>query len=97
VRKLSDQASIFVMHHMQMLESTGLVQYAKLPPAAMTASQDLAATGAAHADAGAAPPISSALLWLLIAGITGIAALAAVRITRGRRPAIDPRTGPLRS
>src|SRR3954470_19189088 len=55
VRKLAEQASIFVMHHMQMLESTGLVRYAMLPPAAMTADQDLAAAGTAHA--GGAPPI----------------------------------------
>jgi len=95
VRKLSDQASIFVMHHMQMLESTGLVRYAMLPPAAMTADQDLAAAGTAHA--GGAPPISSTLLWLLAAGITGIAGIAAVRIMRGRRTAIDPRAGAVRS
>ena len=44
VRNLAAQASIFVMHHMQMLESTGLVQYAKLPPAAMSAEQDLYAS-----------------------------------------------------
>jgi hypothetical protein len=95
VRKLSDQASIFVMHHMQMLESTGLVQYAKLPPAAMTADQDLAAAGTAHADAGGSLPISASVLWLLVAGITGIAGIAAVRIMRNRRPVIDPRGGAL--
>jgi len=97
VRKLADQASIFVMHHMQMLESTGLVLYARLPPAAMTADQDLAATDTAHADPGAAPPISSTLPWLLAAGITGIAGIAVIRFMRGRRPAIDQRAGALRS
>jgi predicted outer membrane protein len=97
VRKLAGQASIFVMHHMQMLESTGLVQYAKLPPAAMSPGQDLSASGTAQVDAGAVPPASPALLWLLAAGITGIAGIAAVRIVRRRRPAIDPRAGALRS
>jgi predicted outer membrane protein len=96
VRALAGQASIFVMHHMQMLESTGLVQYARLPPAAMSPDQELAAAGTAHADAGATPPISVTLLGLLAAGIVGFAAIATVRMLR-RRPAIDPRTGALRS
>jgi predicted outer membrane protein len=84
VRKLADQASIFVMHHMQMLESTGLVQYAKLPPAAMSPGQDL--YGERTAQAGAAA-ISPALLWLLVAGLAGIAGIATVGIIRRGRPA----------
>ena len=91
VRKLAAQASIFVMHHMQMLESTGLVQYAMLPPAAMAREQDLAAAGTARP--GAAPPLSPAVLWLLVAGIAGIAALGTVRMIARRRPATDPPAG----
>jgi predicted outer membrane protein len=91
VRKLADQASIFVMHHMQMLESTGLVQYAKLPPAAMSPGQDLSATGTTHADA--APAISPTLLWLIVAAVAGIAAVAAVHVVSRRRPAVKPRAG----
>jgi len=87
VRKLADQASIFVMHHMQMLESTGLVQYAKLPPAAMSPGQDLYASGTTQADAGSAAAISPTLLWLLVAGLAGIAGIATVRIIRRGRPA----------
>jgi predicted outer membrane protein len=84
VRKLADQASIFVMHHMQMLESTGLVQYAKLPPAAMSPGQDLYGDRTARAGAAA---ISPALLWLLVAGLAGIAGIATVGIIRRGRPA----------
>jgi hypothetical protein len=40
VRQLADQANIFVMNHMKLLESTGLVQYQKLAPAALPAAQD---------------------------------------------------------
>jgi predicted outer membrane protein len=94
VRDLADQATIFVMHHMQMLESTGLVQYQRLPPAAMPPAQDLSAVGMAEANAGLAPPVSPTMLWLLAAGMAGIAAIAAVRIFRGRRP--DPRAAALR-
>jgi hypothetical protein len=96
VRNLAAQASIFVMHHMQMLESTGLVQYANLPPAAMSAEQDLYAQGTAQAEPGAAPPVSPTLLWLLIAGLTGVVGIAAIRIMRRGRPAHDPPTGALR-
>ncbi|WP_051808418.1 DUF4142 domain-containing protein [Actinoplanes subtropicus] len=92
VRKLAAQASIFVMHHMQMLESTGLVQYAKLPPAAMSADQELFTAGTAHVNPGAGPSISSTLLWFLGAGVVGIAGIAAVRTMRGRRPGIEART-----
>jgi hypothetical protein len=96
VRKLAAQASIFVMHHMQMLESTGLVQYAKLPPAAMSAEQDLYAQGTAQAEPGAAPPVSPTVLWLLAAGLTGVIGIATVRTRRRGRPALDPRTSPSR-
>jgi predicted outer membrane protein len=96
VRKLAGQASIFVMHHMQMLESTGLVQYAKLPPAAMSAEQDLYSSSTAQASVGAGPPISATLLWLLAGGVTGIVLIAAVRIMRRGRPMLDPRPGAVR-
>jgi predicted outer membrane protein len=96
VRTLAGQASIFVMHHMQMLESTGLVQYANLPPAAMSAEQDLYARGTALAEPGAAPPVSPTVLWLLAAGLIGVVGIAAVTKTRRGRPALDPPTGALR-
>jgi predicted outer membrane protein len=87
IRELADQATIFVMHHMQMLESTGLVQYAKLPPAAIPPAQDLSAMGMAQADAGINPPLPPAILWLLIIGAAGIGGLASLRLLRGRRTA----------
>ena len=93
VRQLAAQASIFVMHHMQMLESTGLVQYAQLPPAAMSAEQDLYASGPAQASVGTGQPISSTLLWLLAGGVTGIGGIAAIRAMRRGRSVPDPRTG----
>jgi predicted outer membrane protein len=96
IRKLAGQASIFVMHHMQMLESTGLVQYAKLPPAAMSTGQELYGDGTAQAGVGAGSPISPTLLWLLAAGVAGIAGIAAVRVVRRGRPTLDLRAGAVR-
>jgi predicted outer membrane protein len=90
VRTLAAQASIFVMHHMQMLESTGLVQYAQLPPAAMSANQDLYENGNAEARVGAGPPLSPTVLWLLAGGLAGLIGIAAVRGLRRGGPALDP-------
>jgi len=92
VRTLAGQASIFVMHHMQMLESTGLVQYAKLPPAAMSPDQEPAAAAEAHADPGAAPPASTVLAWLL----AGSAVVVTVWLVR-RRSTAGARAGALGS
>lgn len=96
VRKLAAQASIFVMHHMQMLESTGLVQYTKLPPAAMSAQQNLYANSTAEAVAGPGRPLSPTLPWLLAGGATGLIVIAAVRAVRRGRPALDPRADAVR-
>jgi predicted outer membrane protein len=48
IRQLADQANVSVMHYMQTLESTGLVQYPKLAPAAIPPAQDLSAMGMAR-------------------------------------------------
>jgi predicted outer membrane protein len=96
IRHLADQANVSVMHYMQILESTGLVQYQKLAPAAIPPAQDLSAMGMARADAGISPPISPRVLWLLAIAAATIAAIAAVRIRRGRRADADPRMAPRR-
>jgi len=85
IRKLCDQTTIFVMNHMKLLESTGLVQYEKLPPAAMPPAQDLSSLGMAQANAGVAPPVNPVVLWGLFIGMAGIACLASFRVLRGRR------------
>jgi hypothetical protein len=92
IRQLADRANVSVMGYMQTLEGTGLVQYAKLAPAAIPPAQDLSALGMAQADAGISPPVSRGLLWLLTIGAAGIGAIAAMRIRHGRRSAADPRT-----
>jgi predicted outer membrane protein len=84
IRKLADQANTFVSNHMKMLESTGLVQYGRLPPAAMPPAEDLSAMGLASANAGINPPVSPMVLWMLLIGTLGIAAIASFRLMRGR-------------
>lgn len=85
VRQLADQANIFVMNHMKMLESTGLVRYEKLPPAAMPPAQDLSTMGLAEANAGNSPPLNPALLWALLVAAVALAGFTLLRLTRNRR------------
>jgi hypothetical protein len=87
VRKLADQANQFVMNHMQMLESTGLVRYGELPPAALP-QQDIAASGslrqAAQARALGGSGFSPTVVWVvLIAAVVSGTALS-YRVFRPR-------------
>jgi hypothetical protein len=76
VLKLADQANTFVMNHMTTLESTGLVRYQKLPPAAMPAVQDTSQL----AISGNLSSVNPAIIWTVL--------LAAVTVNRlFRRPA----------
>ncbi|GAA0549872.1 hypothetical protein GCM10010172_34950 [Paractinoplanes ferrugineus] len=84
VRELADQANVFVMHHMQMLETTGLVQYEKLPPAAMPPAQDLSAMGIAVANTGVTPPVSPIVLWIVLAAAIAAVGTVGVRMMRAR-------------
>jgi predicted outer membrane protein len=84
IRKLADQANIFVMNHMKLLESTGLVQYQKLAPAALPAAQDTSQLAIARANAGTAPPLSPAVLWAVLLGTLGLAAVVSTRLLRQR-------------
>ncbi|XVV10107.1 DUF4142 domain-containing protein [Actinoplanes sp. CA-131856] len=85
VRGLADRANIFVMNHMKMLESTGLVQYEKLPPAAMPPAEDVSGLGIAAANAGVSGPVSGTVLWTLLAGAVGLAGLTVFRLLRARQ------------
>jgi predicted outer membrane protein len=76
VRKLAQDANGFVLTHMTLLESTGLVRYGDLPPAALPANQpkvdSLQETALAKAAAGSG--FSPTVIWVLVlvAGVLGI-------------------------
>jgi predicted outer membrane protein len=90
VRKLAEDSNLFVMNHMTMLESTGLVKYQELPPAALPPAEDLSALGIAQANVGAAPA-SPALLWTVVVAAIGLGAVATIRLTRRSRQPEPPR------
>ncbi|WP_239163512.1 DUF4142 domain-containing protein [Paractinoplanes rishiriensis] len=82
IRKLADDANRFVLNHMKLLESTGLVEYGRLPPAAMPPAEDLSAMGLASANAGNGPPVSPLVLWSLLIGTLALGGLATFRLMR---------------
>jgi hypothetical protein len=77
VRKLAQSANAFVLTHLTLLESTGLVQYQELPKAAAPATGPIAAAEKRSAAGGLATPV----IWMILATslITG-----AVFTTLGR-------------
>jgi hypothetical protein len=79
VRKLAQSANAFVLTHLTLLESTGLVQYQELPKAAAPATGPIAAAEKRSAAGGLATPV----IWMILATslITG-----AVFTTRMIRP-----------
>jgi predicted outer membrane protein len=87
VRKLAEVSTTVVMGHMQMLESTGLVRYGELAPAALP-EQDLAAGGsllqAAQGRAIGGSGFSPIVVWVvLIAAVVSGTALT-FRVFRPR-------------
>lgn len=75
VRKLAEQANTFVNDHMTMLESTGLVRWQQLPPAALPPAQSdsLVAAAAANVGSGGGVPVSTTVVWavFMLALVTG--------------------------
>ncbi|MEH0846305.1 DUF4142 domain-containing protein [Micromonospora sp. CPCC 205711] len=83
VRKLADQANKFVNDHMAMLESTGLVRWQQLPPAAMPPAQSDSLIAAARAGAtGPAPAVSTTVVWAVFLLALGTGGIATYRILR---------------
>ncbi|WP_199516666.1 DUF4142 domain-containing protein [Nucisporomicrobium flavum] len=80
VRKLADDANTFVMNHMKMLESTGLVRYEMLAPAALPAAQDTSSLAMARANAGINPPLSTGVLWAVLAAMAALALFTGARL-----------------
>lgn len=76
VRQLAQDSNRFVLTHMTLLESTGLVRYAELPPAALPADQPKVDSlqEAALARTAAGSGFNPMVIWVvvLVAGVLGI-------------------------
>ncbi|MEV0876498.1 DUF4142 domain-containing protein [Micromonospora echinofusca] len=82
IRQLADDANRFVLHHMQMLESTGLVRWPELPPAALPAPGEDGLLAAASANSGPPIGVSSTVVWLVFLAALGTGGVATYRILR---------------
>ncbi|WKU02426.1 DUF4142 domain-containing protein [Micromonospora sp. HUAS LYJ1] len=84
VRKLADEANKFVNDHMAMLESTGLVRWQQMPPAAIPAAQNDSLVAAAQAGANSGPSVgvSTTVVWAVFLLALGAGGYATWRITR---------------
>ena len=84
VRALADETTIFVMNHMKMLESTGLVKYTELPPAAVPPPSDT--SGLALASANTLPGVgfNPIIRWGVLATAQAPVAVTGLRLRRSR-------------
>ncbi|GAA4707355.1 DUF4142 domain-containing protein [Phytohabitans rumicis] len=86
VRKLAQDSNGFVMNHMTLLESTGLVRYAELPPAALPGDQPKidSLQEAALARTAAGSGFSPTAIWLVVLVALLFGAVATYRLVRPR-------------
>lgn len=68
VRQVAQEANKFVLNHLTLLESTGLVRYAELPPAALPADQPKVDSlqEAALARTAAGSGFNAAAVWIIV-------------------------------
>jgi predicted outer membrane protein len=86
VRQLAEDANRFVMTHMTLLESTGLVRYQDLPPAALPAPpQSGSFLAAAQANPVPGNDLSPVVIWVLLLAALAVGIAATFRVLRPRR------------
>lgn len=83
VRKLAEQANGFVMNHMTLLESTGLVRYSELPPVVVPVPQDNSLAAAAKANAEFGTGLNTTVIWAVLLGALALGGMATIRVFRG--------------
>ncbi|MEV6516892.1 DUF4142 domain-containing protein [Micromonospora chalcea] len=84
VRRLAEDANKFVNDHMTMLESTGLVRWQQLPPAALPPAQSdsLVAAAQANVGSGGGLQVGTGLVWAVFLIALGTGGYATWRLTR---------------
>jgi predicted outer membrane protein len=84
VRTLAEQANGFVQTHMTLLESTGLVRYAELPPVVVPAPQDQSLAANAKANAEFGTGLNTTVIWAVLLGALALGGVATVQVFRGK-------------
>lgn len=84
VRQLAQDANDFVMTHMSLLESTGLVRYNALPPAALPDPPDESVLAAARSNAVPGSALNGSMIWVVLLAALAVGAVATFRVFRVR-------------
>ncbi|MFI7021598.1 DUF4142 domain-containing protein [Micromonospora sp. NPDC049900] len=84
IRDLANATNKYVSDHMLMLESTGLVRYAELPPAVLPAPGEDGLIAAAQANSAPAMGISNTLIWAIFLAALGTGGFLSYRLLRRR-------------
>lgn len=87
IRKLAQSANAFVLNHLTLLESTGLVRYDELPKAVAPATGPIAAAAKRSGDGGLATPV----IWIILATALVTGAVFTTRMIRRGTSAAGPR------
>lgn len=88
VRKLAEDANGFVLNHLKLLESTGLVNYESLPrpdgpPGQLAGDGTMLAGAIAEANTDG-PLIASSVMWIVLAAALAAGGVTTVRLIRSR-------------
>jgi putative membrane protein len=89
VRKLAQSANAFVLTHLTLLESTGLVRYEELPKAVAPATGPIAGAISRSSDGGIATPV----IWIILATALVTGAVFTTRMIRPRNFGSRAKTG----
>jgi predicted outer membrane protein len=84
VRKLADEANKYVLHHMEMLESTNLVRWEQLPPAVLPAAGNDSLVAKAAANTGPGVGVSTTVIWLVFLAALATGGMATYKVLRRR-------------
>jgi hypothetical protein len=84
VRELAQEANDFVMTHMTLLESTGLVRYTNLPPANLPPPPDGSLLAAAQANDVPGSAVNGSVIWVVLLAALVVGAVATFRVFRFR-------------
>lgn len=84
VRKLAAASEEFVADHMDMLESTGLVNYNSLPAVALPPNPDDSLLGRASGASLPGTNVNGSVVWIVLLGALVVGAVATIRVVRGR-------------
>jgi predicted outer membrane protein len=82
VRDLAQAANDFVLEHMTLLESTGLVRYTALPPVALPPPADDSVLAVASANNAPGSSINGGVIWFVLFGALLVGAIATFRVVR---------------